>query len=57
MKYKLIKLQGGTFLIDYFPVKIVGIDIIMVVITSIVITLIASWIPSIKGSKESLQLR
>ncbi len=57
MKYKLIKLQGGTFLIDYFPIKIVGIDVLLVVFTSIVITLVASWIPSVKGSKEVLQLR
>ena len=57
MKYKWIKLTGGTFLIDYFPVKLVITDFIWVPLTAVLIVLMASWIPASKASRQPFQLR
>ncbi len=56
MKFHLIKMQGGSFLIDYFPVKMVVSDFILVALTAISISFIASWFPAYKASKQDLNL-
>jgi len=56
-KYHLIPLQGSTFMISYFPVKMVPSDFILVGITVLVIALIASWIPARKAAKQQFILR
>lgn len=55
--YKLIPLQGGTFLIDYFPVKLRIADFVLVSVTILVIALIASWVPARKAALQQFQLR
>ncbi len=57
LKFKLIKLAGGTFLIDYYPVQLNYTDYILVSITVIVIALIAAWIPSRKASLQEFSLK
>ena len=57
IKFKLIKLQGGSFLIDYFPVKLVLSDFILVAGTAAAIALLASLVPAIKASRQSISLR
>ncbi|MES2881638.1 MAG: ABC transporter permease [Bacteroidota bacterium] len=56
-KYHLIPLQGNTFMIDYFPVKMVYTDFILVGITVFVIAMIASYIPAGKAAKQQFLLR
>ncbi len=55
--YKLVPLQGASFLIDYYPVKIVYSDFILVTTTVFCIAIGASWIPASKASKEVFELR
>ncbi|MFT3908899.1 MAG: FtsX-like permease family protein [Ferruginibacter sp.] len=57
VKYKLIPLRGGSFLIDYFPVKFIATDFLLVASTAMAISLIASWFPAYKASKQPLELR
>ena len=57
IRYHLIPLQGGTFLINYFPVKLNIADFILVSVTILVIALIASWIPARKAALQQFQLR
>lgn len=57
LKFKLIKLEGGSFLINYFPVKIIPIDFIIVTLSSMFIVTIASWIPSRKAARELVTLK
>lgn len=57
IKFKLIKLQGGSFLIDYFPVKLIATDFLLVSTTALVIAFIASWFPAHKASRQPLELR
>jgi lipoprotein-releasing system permease protein len=56
IRFHLIPLQGGTFLIDYYPVKLKWTDFALVGATVMVIALIASWVPSRKAG-EDISLR
>ena len=57
INFKLIPLQGGSFLIDYFPVTLQITDFLLVGITVFIIAVLAAWIPSRKASKQSFSLR
>ncbi|MDR3716264.1 MAG: FtsX-like permease family protein [Puia sp.] len=57
LKYKLVPLQGGSFLVDYYPVKLVPLDFGMVLGTVLVVALLASWFPSRKAAREPIDLR
>jgi lipoprotein-releasing system permease protein len=57
LKFKLVKLQGGSFLIDYFPVKLIPGDFLLVGGTAIAISFIASWFPALKASHQPIELR
>jgi lipoprotein-releasing system permease protein len=55
--YKLIPMQGGTFLIDHYPVKLKLPDFLLVGITVFIISIIASWIPARKAATREFSLR
>jgi lipoprotein-releasing system permease protein len=57
MKFHIIPLQGGSFLIDYFPVTLKGTDFLLVGATVFVIALIASWLPARKAAAQEFSLR
>lgn len=54
--FKLIPLQG-SFVIDYYPVKILISDLLLIIATVFVIALLASWIPSVKAARQKISLR
>jgi lipoprotein-releasing system permease protein len=56
-KWKWLKIRGGSFLIDYFPVKIYSADILLIVCTAFVIVLFSSWIPANKAAGSTLDLK
>lgn len=57
IKFKWIKLTGSSFLIDYFPVKFMFRDFVLVSATAFLIALIASWMPAYKASRQPVQLK
>jgi len=57
LRFHLIPLTGGSFLIDYFPIKLRWIDFLLVGLTVFVIALIASWFPSRKAAMQEFSLR
>lgn len=57
LKFHIIKLYGNSFLIDYFPVKLVGTDFLLVVATSFIIAFAASWFPAQKAASQSFDLK
>ena len=57
VNFKLIPLEGGSFLIDYFPVRLKIGDFFLVSVTVLVITLLASWIPARKAALNQFSLR
>jgi len=54
---KLIPLEGGSFLIDYFPVSLKIGDFLLVSATVLIIALLASWVPSRKAALNEFSLR
>ena len=57
IKFKLVKLGGGSFLVDYFPVKLIATDFVLVAATAITIAFVAAWFPARKASKQLFELR
>jgi lipoprotein-releasing system permease protein len=57
IRYHLIPLQGGSFLIDYYPVALRANDFLLVGATVLVIAILASWLPAYKASRTPFELR
>ncbi|MEO6133851.1 MAG: FtsX-like permease family protein [Ginsengibacter sp.] len=57
LKFHFIKLAGNSFLIDYFPVKLVLTDFVLVALTSMIIAFVASWFPATKASRQEFNLK
>ena len=57
IKFEFIKLMGGSFLINYFPVKLVATDFLLVATTAIAITILASLLPAFKASQQITGLK
>ena len=57
LKFKLIKLEGGSFLLDYFPVKLIITDLLLVAATAAAIAFTAAWFPARKASRQNFELR
>lgn len=57
LQFKLIPLEGTSFIIDYYPVKLVFSDFIIVAITVFIIAITASWLPSKRAASQVFELR
>ena len=57
IKYKLIPLQGDSFLISYYPVKLVATDFLLVLSTIIIVAFLASWLPARKAAAQPISLK
>ena len=57
IKFKLVSIQGGSFLIDHYPVRVAWPDISLVAITVLLVALIASWLPSRKAALQVVELK
>jgi len=57
LKFKFIKLGGGSFLIDYFPVQLIATDFILVAASAAFIAFVASWFPARKAAGQAFELR
>lgn len=57
IKFHLIPLEGGSFLIDYFPVKLRAADFLLVGATVFVIAIMASWLPARNAARQVFALR
>jgi lipoprotein-releasing system permease protein len=56
VNFKLVPLQGN-FLIDYYPVKLIATDFVLVGTTILVVVLLASWIPARKAALQPFELK
>jgi lipoprotein-releasing system permease protein len=57
VKFKLIAIEGGTFLIDYYPVKMQTSDFFLVLVTVLLIAFLASWFPARKAALQPVELK
>jgi lipoprotein-releasing system permease protein len=56
-RFKLVPLEGATFLIDYYPVKLVMTDFLLVASTVLLIGTLASWMPARRAALAVVDLR
>jgi len=56
-KYGFIKLGGGTFVVDAYPVSMHVFDFVLVFITILVISWLASWYPAYRASMQEIELK
>ncbi|MFZ9718868.1 MAG: ABC transporter permease [Chitinophagaceae bacterium] len=54
--FKIIPLQG-SFVIDYYPMKVMASDLLLVAASVIVIALLAAWVPSSRAARAGISLR
>jgi lipoprotein-releasing system permease protein len=57
VNFKLVPLQGDSFVIDYYPVKLVATDFLLVLSTIFIVALLASGFPSRKAAAQPVDLR
>jgi lipoprotein-releasing system permease protein len=57
VRYKLVPITGESFLIDYYPVKLVFWDFVLVISTVMMIGLLASWFPASRAARQPFELR
>ncbi|GAB3413176.1 FtsX-like permease family protein [Niabella aquatica] len=56
-QYHLVPLEGGSFLINYFPAELKTTDFILVGATVLIVSFLASWFPALKASRQEFSLR
>jgi lipoprotein-releasing system permease protein len=56
VKFKLIPMQGN-FLVDYYPVKLIPGDFLLVGTTILGVVLLASWLPARKAALQPFELK
>lgn len=56
-RYKLVPIEGRSFLIDHYPVRLVFWDFLLVAGTVVGIGILASWFPARRASRQSFELR
>ncbi|CAF4971381.1 unnamed protein product [Rotaria sp. Silwood1] len=56
-QFHLIKLQGGTFIIDYYPITMQPLDFLLTSATIVVIAFTAAFFPSKKAANQELNLK
>lgn len=57
MQFHLIKLSGGSFIIDYYPVQLNIFDFVLVAVTVLIIAILAAFIPAKKASMQEFSLK
>lgn len=57
IKFQLIPLEGGSFIVTYYPVKVQWTDLVLVLMTVLVVSILASWIPARKAAKQQIELK
>lgn len=56
-KYHLLKLGTGSFVVDYYPVKMQLPDFVLVISTIFIIAIIAAYLPAKKAGKQLYSLK
>lgn len=56
-KFHIIKLQGGTFVVDYYPVQMQPLDFLLTVVTIAIIAFVAAYFPSKKAAMQQVALK
>ncbi|RYG04110.1 MAG: ABC transporter permease [Chitinophagaceae bacterium] len=55
--FKIVPIEGGSFLIDYYPVTLKAADFLLVLVTVLLVAGIAAWFPSRKAAAQTIELK
>lgn len=56
-KLHLLKLEGGSFVVDYYPVRMHILDFLLVGVTVFIVALLAAWVPARKAATKHFSLK
>jgi len=57
LQFHLVPLEGGSFVVSYYPVKVQWGDLLLVLVTVIVVSLLASWLPARRAAMQRIELK
>jgi len=57
LQFHLIPLQGGTFVVNYYPVKMQWQDFVLVMLTVVIVAFTAAWFPARKAALQPIELK
>jgi lipoprotein-releasing system permease protein len=57
VQFHLVPLEGGSFIINYYPVKVRLNDILLVLGTVLVVGILASWLPARRAALQPIELK
>ncbi|MEP6844724.1 MAG: FtsX-like permease family protein, partial [Panacibacter sp.] len=57
LQFHFIKLEGNTFIIDYYPVQMHVADFLLVGFTVFTVAVMAAWLPSRKAAAQLFSLK
>ena len=57
LQFHLIPLQGGTFVVSYYPVKMQWQDFVLVMLTVVIVAFTAAWFPARKAALQPIELK
>ena len=57
IQFHLIPLQGGTFVVSYYPVKMQWQDFALVMMTVVIVAFAAAWFPARKAALQPIELK
>jgi lipoprotein-releasing system permease protein len=55
--FKLIPLEGGTFIISHYPVDVQTTDVVVIAATVILVTVTAAYFPSKRAASNEIALK
>lgn len=56
-KFHLLKLEGGSFVVDYYPVQMHIMDFLLVGLTIFTVAVLAAWVPARKAATKEFSLK
>ncbi len=56
-EFHLIPLEGNSFVINYYPVKVLPADLLVIALTIFMVAILASWVPATKAANQPFELK
>ena len=57
VQFNLVPLQGSSFVVSYYPVKVQWTDLLLVLATVLLVAMLASWFPARRAAVQRIELR
>ncbi len=57
VQFHLVPLQGSSFVVSYYPVKVQWTDLLLVMFTVLLVAVLASWFPARRAAMQRIELK